>query len=337
MAPATVRQGSRRWTGVYGYRRNSEEYYSTVRRINKQRHEHQLKRCVKTEREPTDGRARPRRPHLYEHTYPYLMSALMLRAVRLPPPTRRAALLTGGALLTAAGTYSAVASCASSSSDSVLGSLWATAIDGMLDVPGAKNVSSVDGVLYLAPLPDDKKPAPKVEWPRVFAKGVVFSLTAWNPMGEEAPPEYNEAANKRLEEDIKELRIEPRAWWHSFGFNEREGWREEGFSIAFAREERVFAREAMLKLAKRHRQAALYAYAFEEGTVVREVVWVDYRKHKELSTKERMTVLKKPPRTPLAQRRGAPPQQPQQPSGASPPEQKKPRWKIFWDRAWEPK
>ena len=30
----------------------------------------------------------------------------------------------------------------------------------------------------------------------------------------------------------------PRAWWHSFGFNEKEGWREEGFSVAFAPEER---------------------------------------------------------------------------------------------------
>ena len=26
--------------------------------------------------------------------------------------------------------------------------------------------------------------------------------------------------------------------WHSFGFNEKEGWREEGFSVAFAPEER---------------------------------------------------------------------------------------------------
>ena len=35
----------------------------------------------------------------------------------------------------------------------------------------------------------------------------------------------------------------PRAWWHSFGFNEKEGWREDGFSVAFAPEERQYARQ----------------------------------------------------------------------------------------------
>ena len=82
----------------------------------------------------------------------------------------------------------------------------------------------------------------------------------------------------------------PRAWWHSFGFNEKvnptptpipkpkpkpkpkpnpnpnpnsipnpnqEGWREEGFSVAFAPEERQYARQYMQKLAYKYRQAAI--------------------------------------------------------------------------------
>lgn len=225
----------------------------------------------------------------------------------------------------------------------------------MIDVPGAEKLSSSDGVLYLAPMPTGSKaPAPKTEWPRVFSKGVVFSLTAWNPEGVDAPAAYNEEANKRLETDISELRVEPRAWWHSFGFNEREGWREEGFSVAFATEERLFARQAMLKLAKKHRQAALYAYAYDkaENTVVRELIWVNYQKHQAHTSKERMTVLSKPPSSPLA-RRGRAAREvatdaaagggsgseggTSATSSSSEPPAKRPRWRIWLDTAWEPK
>ena len=85
-------------------------------------------------------------------------------------------------------------------SDTSLGSLWAAAIDGMIGVPGSDALASPDGVLYMAPVVESSALPPlSVVWPKVFAKGVVFSLTASNPMGIEASVEQNRAANKRLE------------------------------------------------------------------------------------------------------------------------------------------
>ena len=184
-----------------------------------------------------------------------------------------------------------------SSSDAALGSMWAEAIDGMINVPGCEALSTTDGVLYMRPAAD----APAIAWPRIFSKSTIFSLTASNPMGVEVPAAQNLAANARLEEDIKNLRQEPRAWWYSFGFNAAEGWRENGFSIAYAHDERVYGRVAVLKLARKYRQKAVYAYTFEEGHVVREVLFVgDRYGHIEEGSKERMAVMSAPPQTPLA-------------------------------------
>ena len=95
---------------------------------------------------------------------------------------------------------------------------------------------------------------PPVKWPKIIGKSVVYSLTGWNPMGKDAPHEQNLAANQRLQQDLAEwkgMNTRPRAWWHSFGFNEKEGWREDGFSVAFAPEERRFAKQCMQKLPAR--------------------------------------------------------------------------------------
>lgn len=157
----------------------------------------------------------------------------------------------------------------------------------------------------MAPAGPTDKPA-TVAWPKIFAKSVVFSLTASNPLGADAPAEWNLRANEALEKDILKMeqsrQLSPRAWWRSFGFNAQEGWREEGFSVAFAMEERAYARVAMIKLAHKYRQAAIYAYTHEDGQLMREVLWVDPAKRQAHSSKERMHVLKKAPPSPLAAR-----------------------------------
>ena len=56
------------------------------------------------------------------------------------------------------------------------------AIDGMIDVPGADELSH-DGVLYLAPVGSAGTPPRPVKWPKLIGKSVVYSLTGWNPMG----------------------------------------------------------------------------------------------------------------------------------------------------------
>jgi hypothetical protein len=53
-------------------------------------------------------------------------------------------------------------------------------------VPGANELSH-DGVLYLAPVGSVGTPPRPVKWPKLIGKSVVYSLTAWNPMGRDAP------------------------------------------------------------------------------------------------------------------------------------------------------
>jgi len=192
-------------------------------------------------------------------------------------------------------------------SNDVLGSMWAAAADGMIGVPGCESLSSADGVMYLAPSAD----APPFQWPRIMGKSTVFALTAWNPHGEDAPADYNREANARLQEDLLALKPTPRAVWRSFGFNTKEGWREDGFCVAYATEERVYARKAILKLARKHQQKAVYVYNFERdpnspstvGHVVREVLWVgESYGNTDESSREKMAILPTPPPTPLAAR-----------------------------------
>ena len=95
---------------------------------------------------------------------------------------RRAALGTAGVVaLGLTGRHQAV-SLSSTPSDAALGALWGEAIDGMIDVPGADELSH-DGVLYLAPVGSAGTPPRPVKWPKLIGKSVVYSLTGWNPMG----------------------------------------------------------------------------------------------------------------------------------------------------------
>ena len=234
-------------------------------------------------------------------------------ATTFAPARRALARLACGGVACVAGWHS-VTYAAAQPTDAQLGSTWTQAVDGMISVPGCSALSSPEGILYMAPKvsePESRsffksKTSPVVEqvvWPRIFAKSVVFSMTAWNPMGKDSPMEQNVYRNSRLAKEISELRRpEPRAVWHSYGFNAHEGWREDGFSIAYAWEERVYGQVAILKLARKYEQAAVYMYSVDKdtGELVREVLWVDARKHKEHGTKETMQVLKEPPQTPLA-------------------------------------
>ena len=69
----------------------------------------------------------------------------------------------------------------------------------------------------------------------------------------------------------------PAARWHSFGFNAAEGWREAGFSLAFAAADAERGRAATLGLARKYEQAAIYEYGVREGKLYRTVVWCDGR------------------------------------------------------------
>mmetsp|Transcript_6510 Transcript_6510/g.20325 ORF Transcript_6510/g.20325 Transcript_6510/m.20325 type:complete len:227 (+) Transcript_6510:3-683(+) len=182
-----------------------------------------------------------------------------------------------------------------------LGELYADAVEAFVDVPGCESLSSADGVLYLAP---SKAGAERVEWPKLISKSVIYSFTAWNPHGQTASDAANKAANARLEADIDNLRLKPRATWRCFGFNVKEGWREEGFSLAYDPAERRFALNEVMRLASRYRQAAVYMYMCKEGVVVRETLWVDRAAREEHAddTPVVMMRLANPPPSELAAR-----------------------------------
>ena len=95
----------------------------------------------------------------------------------------------------------------------------------------------------------------------------------------------------------------PTAVWHSFGFNLAEGWREDGFSVAYRAEHANAGRKEIMRLANKYRQAAIYSYRVDrEGRLVRSVVWCD---EKTVTTSETMAIVTQPPDSPLAGRRSA--------------------------------
>lgn len=218
----------------------------------------------------------------------------------LLPRIALGAVLGGGALALGVGHHCHVRAAGPPS----LGSLWAQAIDGMIDVPGCEGISSPDGVLYMAPVKEDPPP---MDWPMVFSTGVVFSVTGHNPMGVDAPAAANREANLRLEADVRKLRPIPRVWWRSFGFNIQEGWREDGFSLAYGTGEQALAKAAVLRLAQNYKQAAIYAYTHKNGVLFREIVWCDKEKREDNRNEhcdwERMVVVREPPNHVLASRR----------------------------------
>ena len=74
-------------------------------------------------------------------------------------------------------------------------------------------------------------------------------------MGVTTDARVNDAANVKLEADLRALM---RPMWKSFGFSEN--WREDGFVVAFDKEEEEKGRAVMIALAKKYAQGAIYAY-----------------------------------------------------------------------------
>ena len=85
-----------------------------------------------------------------------------------------------------------------------------------------------------------------------------------------------------------------------FGFNAKEGWREAGFSVAYDRSAAEAGRNAVLGLARKHQQAAIYEFNTHEQQLSRAVVWCDPAKQAAQNPQpERMDALLHPPATPL--------------------------------------
>lgn len=160
-----------------------------------------------------------------------------------------------------------VSSMASSSSDDAarekeLQGLWANAYDGWIDVPGEE----AGVVVYTKPVATPSDPAP-TPFPHIVASSRLFALTGFNPMGEDRPIGENRAANEKLVVDIQAMTPAPKAWWRAFGF--AHDWREDGFVVAFHETDAAEARAAIVRLAVKYDQGAVYEYAPVPGDKTR--------------------------------------------------------------------
>jgi hypothetical protein len=112
-----------------------------------------------------------------------------------------------------------------------------------------------DRRLVLEPLADGR-----IEGPFPDGVGVVHVITAWNPRSEPLPPEINTARQRRLQAVATTLQ----ARWTAtaLGRSVDGSWSEDCLAIADADE------EAVLELARRFEQHAIYAWTPDERAVV---------------------------------------------------------------------
>ena len=94
----------------------------------------------------------------------------------------------------------------------------------------------------------------------------VLALTAFDPPGTTRDRSSNAAANDLLWKDIKQLSLPPSCAWRSFGFDLEEGWREDGFCLAFDAARADAGRKAVVELARAHAQGAIFEYEFDAQT-----------------------------------------------------------------------
>jgi len=146
----------------------------------------------------------------------------------------------------------------SAPSEARLGSIWSGAVEVML-CPG--------GDVYLVPSTSCPSPSGGA-LPPLLREHVVFALTAFDPPGESLTLPENAAANGRLWKRILALHPAPSAVWPAWGYNLAEGWREDGFCLAYPIEEVARTpslREAVVNLAKEFRQGAIFQYYPDAG------------------------------------------------------------------------
>ena len=159
-----------------------------------------------------------------------------------------------------------------------LAAVWNGATEVMLDVPRAlppRAAAGSDARVVL--VPEKALAAAANAWgARVDAAttplpaalssaAVVFALTAFDPPGETRTLAENARANGALAAELARLAPRPSAAWRCFGVNVDEAWREDGFCVAFADGGVVArAREAVVALAARHGQGAIFEYTTGE-------------------------------------------------------------------------
>lgn len=145
---------------------------------------------------------------------------------------------------------------------------WATSYDAWLNVPPGENEQEPIPLIYFRPCGPQTNAGQKrkkKKLPSVIRGMVLYALTGSNPMGVDHEEEWNAAANKRMRQDIQKLQNPmPRYTWDAFGFGAQDDWREEGFVVAYDQLEKESSKDALIDLARKYEQAAIYEFVVEE-------------------------------------------------------------------------
>ena len=147
-----------------------------------------------------------------------------------------------------------------------LASLWVGGIETMVDVPKV-------GTLSLAPAAsaaDSRASFARFGGVPEALGGVAFALTAFDPPGVSRTREANGEANVALWAALEALEARPKRAWRAFGCDLDEGWREDGFVLAYAdAAAAAAARPGVLAAAKAFDQGAIYEYHERDGALLR--------------------------------------------------------------------
>ena len=146
-----------------------------------------------------------------------------------------------------------------------LASLWVGGIETMVDVPKV-------GTLSLAPAAsaaDSRASFARFGGVPEALGGVAFALTAFDPPGVSRTREANGEANGALWAALEALEARPKRAWRAFGCDLDEGWREDGFAVAWPEGDADAARPGVVAAARAFDQGAIYEYAWRDGALVR--------------------------------------------------------------------
>lgn len=145
-----------------------------------------------------------------------------------------------------------------------LKALWADAYDAWRNIPG-----HTEKVVCLMPEPTQAVTA-DIVYPKlpgaVQGEVVLFGLTSWNPLGQPATAEQNLRSYREILCDLRALKLN--AMWQSYGFD-RSGYRENGLTVAFDSRDGSRAREAVVGVARKYGQGAVYEFTPTPGDPTR--------------------------------------------------------------------
>lgn len=154
-------------------------------------------------------------------------------------------------------------------SEKDLHDLWAAGYEGWVDVPG-----EAVGTIYFQPHKQGVSPPPSTkELPKLFTENpdaVLFSITAYNPLGAQLAKQENLRRNQQLTQVLDTMAPQPLHKWHSFGFSKN--WREDGFTMAFKAEDAAAAETIVLDLAKQFKQGGIYKLFLRDSRLMRVTV-----------------------------------------------------------------